>query len=118
MMAAFAKWLDNRRSARAGGTANALTVTTGAVLSSGHVTDGLRLLLKATADNTSATVTFAPDGLTAANIERRSVRRWQSARSSGMYLDLVYNSAASEWRAANIAPSSAAGSLSTGFISA
>ncbi len=106
MMAATKKWAEDTGGARvAGGTANALTVTTAQILSSGQVTDGLRLLLKATADNTSATVTFAPDGLTAANIKRADGSALAvGSIKSGMYLDLVYNSGSSEWRCANILP--------------
>ncbi len=89
----------------AGGTANALTVTTGQVLESGQLAAGLRLLLRATADNTSTTVTFAPDGLTAANIKRADGSALAvGSIKSGMYLDLVYNTGSSEWRCANIAP--------------
>src|SRR4051812_163851 len=51
----------------AGGTANALTVTTNQVLESGQLVAGCRVDVRAASDNTSATVTFAPDGLTAAN---------------------------------------------------
>ncbi len=109
MMAARAKArLDLGGGLAAGGTANALTVVTNEVLSSGHITAGTRLLLRATADNTSTTVTFAPDSLTAANIKRAdgSALAVGDIRS-GMYLDLVYNSGSSEWRCANIAPTGA-----------
>ncbi len=93
----------------AGGTANALTVTTGQVLESGQLAAGLRLLLRATADNTSTTVTFAPDGLTAANIKRADGSALAiGSIKSGMYLDLVYNTGSSEWRCANILPVGAA----------
>lgn len=106
----------------AGGTANALTVTTGQVLESGQITDGLRILLKATADNTSATVTFAPDSLTAANIKRADGSALTvGAIKSGMYLDLVYNSGSSEWRAANISPAGVTAGivyLTSGTVSA
>ncbi len=106
MMAATKKWAEDFGGAlAAGGSANALTVTTKQILSSGHVTDGLRILLKATADNTSATVTFAPDSLTAANIKRADGSALAvGSIKSGMYLDLVYNSGSSEWRCANIPP--------------
>ena len=66
IMAGVAKFADDMGGKlSAGGTANALTVTTNQVLVSAQITDGLRLAIKATADNTSTTVTFAPDGLTA-----------------------------------------------------
>src|SRR5260221_6883166 len=110
LMAAVKKQMnDIGGSLAAGGTANALTVTTGQVLESGQITDGLRVLLKATADNTSTTVTFAPDGLTAANIKRADGSALAvGSVKSGMYLDLVYNSGSSEWRCTNIAPATVA----------
>lgn len=118
MMAALAKQSDDQGGGlAAGGTANALTVTTNQVLASGQITDGLRVMLKATADNTSATVTFAPDGLTAANIKRADGSALAvGSIKNGMYLDLVYNSGSSEWRAANIAPATGGGSGGLVFL--
>jgi hypothetical protein len=104
VMAAVRKLvLDVSGNLVAGGSANALTVTTNCVLESGQLVDGLFVKLKATADNTNTTVTFAPDGLTAANIKRAdgSALAVGDIRN-GMYLDLVYNSGSSEWRASNI----------------
>lgn len=105
-MAATAKYVDDTDGALvAGGTANALTVTTNQVLSSAHLAAGLRLAIRATADNSSATVTFAPDGLTAANIKRADGSALAiGSIKNGMMLDLVYNAGSSEWRAVNIAP--------------
>lgn len=115
MVAVRKQMNDIGGSLAAGGTANALTVTTGQVLESGQITDGLRILLKATADNANATVTFAPDGLTAAGVKRADGSALAvGSIKSGMYLDLVYNSAASEWRCANIAP--AAGVSAPGLV--
>jgi hypothetical protein len=120
IMAAVKKQMnDIGGSLAAGGTANALTVTTGQVLESGQITDGLRILLKATADNTSTTVTFAPDTLTAANIKRADGSALAvGSIKSGMYLDLIYNSGSSEWRCSNIPPVSTltASGGSTGFL--
>jgi hypothetical protein len=100
MMAAIAKIEDDRGGAlTAGGSANALTVTTNQNLSAGQITAGMRLLVRATAANTSATVTFAPDGLTAANIKRVDGSALIAGDiTPGMYLDLVYNTGSSEWR--------------------
>ena len=100
MMAAIAKIEDDRGGAlAAGGTANALTVTTNQNLSAGQITAGMRLLVRATAANTSPTVTFAPDGLTAANIKRVDGSALAAGDiTPGMYLDLVYNTGSSEWR--------------------
>ncbi len=108
-MSAIKKYAEDTGGAlAAGGTANALTVTTKQVLDAAHVTDGLRLMVKATADNDSATVTFAPDGLTARNIKRADGSALVAGLiKSGMYLDLVYNLSATEWRCANIPPGGA-----------
>lgn len=93
----------------AGGTANALTVTTGQVLESGQLVDGLALAIEAASDNTSATVTFAPDGLTGANIKRADGSALAvGSIKSGMRLLLQYDAGASEWRCANIAPATSA----------
>jgi hypothetical protein len=89
----------------AGGTANALTVTTNQVLVSAQLTGGAALMIKAASTNTSATVTFAPDGLTAAPIKRADGSALAvGSIQAGMFLLLVYNSGTSEWWAANIAP--------------
>ena len=105
-MASVAKYIDDTDGAlAAGGTANALTVTTNQVLSAAHLAAGLRLTVRATAANTSSTVTFAPDGLTPANIRRADGSSlFAGDIYSGMYLDLVYNAGSSEWRCLNIAP--------------
>ncbi len=110
--------LDQGGGLAAGGTANALTVTTNQVLSSGHVAAGQRLLIRATAANTSTTVTFAPDGLTAANIKRADGSALAvGSIANGMYLDLVYNGGSSEWRAANIPPIPVGASLGSALAS-
>jgi hypothetical protein len=77
--------LDISGNVVAGGSANAITAVTNGVLESAQITDGLYLKVRAASANTSTTVTFAPDGLTAANVKRA-------------------DSSASEWRAANIPP--------------
>ncbi len=107
IMAAVKKQMNDIGGAlTAGGTANALTVTTGQVLETGQLVAGLRILVRATADNTTAGVTFAPDGLTAASIKRADGTALSiGAIQEGMYLDLAYNTGSSEWRAMNIVPS-------------
>lgn len=104
MMAARRKAaLDQGGALTAGGTANALTVTTNQVLSAAHLMAGLRLSVRATATNTSATVTFAPDGLTASNIMRvDGSALGVGSIQAGTILDLVYYPGASNWRALNI----------------
>lgn len=118
MMAARAKArLDQSGGLTAGGSANALTATTNQVLSSGQLTGGLRLCLKAASANTSTSVTFAPDGLTAQAIKRADGSALAvGSIQAGMFLDLVYNSGSSEWWAANIPPNaSALGSAQASF---
>ncbi len=116
IMAAVKKQMNDIGGALgASGTANALTLTTFQVLEAGQITTGLRLLVKAAFDNTSATVTFAPDGLTAANIKRADGSALAvGSIKSGMWLDLVYDGTASEWRCSNIAP--AAGVSTPGLV--
>lgn len=91
----------------AGGTANALTVATSQNLSAAHLTAGLFLAVRATADSTNATVTLEVDGITAKNIKRSdgSALAVGSIRTGSMLL-LFYNQASTEFRAANILPAS------------
>ena len=112
IMTALAKArLDVFGGLTAGGTPNALTVTTNQVLLSAQLTGGAALMIKAASTNTSATVTFAPDGLTAAPIKRADGNALAvGSIQAGMFLFLVYNSGTSEWWCLNIAPASAAGS--------
>jgi hypothetical protein len=89
----------------AGGSANALTVTTNQVLESGQLTGGLGIVVKAASTNTSTSVTFAPDGLTAAAIKRTDGSALAvGSIQAGMFLLLIYNSGTSEWWTANIPP--------------
>lgn len=103
-MAAIAKYIDDVGGAlAAGGSANALTVTTNQALSESHVTDGLMLAIRATAANTSTTVTFAPDSLTARNIKCADGTAPAVGQiTNGLMLLLFYNATAAEWRAANL----------------
>lgn len=106
MMAARAKArLDLGGALFSTGTANALVVTTNQVLSTPHLAAGTRLLVRASATNTTAAVTFAPDGLTPAPIKRGDGSALAVGDiQPGMPLDLIYNAASSEWRATNLAP--------------
>jgi hypothetical protein len=106
IMTAVAKArLDVLGGLTAGGTANALTVTTNQVLISAQLTGGLAIMLKAASTNTNASVTFAPDGLTAAPIKRADGSALAvGSIQVGMFLLLVYNSGTSEWWASNIPP--------------
>jgi hypothetical protein len=118
LMTALAKArLDIFGGLTAGGTPNALTVTTNQVLISAQLTGGAAQMIKATSTNTSTTVTFAPDGLTAAPIKRADGSALAiGSVQAGMFLFLVYNSGTSEWWAANIAPNtSVLGSAQASF---
>ena len=121
LMAAVARYIDDVGGALvAGGTADALTVTTNQVLSEAHVTDGLFLPIRATAANTSTTVTFAPDTLTARNIKCADGTAPAVGQiTNGMMLLLYYNATASEWRAANlgaVVATSSQGSATSSFL--
>jgi hypothetical protein len=106
IMTALAKArLDVFGGLTAGGTANALTVTTNQVLISAQLTGGAALMIKAAATNTSAAVTFAPDGLTVAPVKRADGTALAvGSIQAGMFLLLVYSSGTQEWWAANILP--------------
>lgn len=120
MMAAIKNYsLDNGGALAAGGSANALTVSTNEGLSAGQLTNGLSLIVQAASTNTSTSVTFAPDGLTAQAIKRAdgSALALGSIRAN-QFLFLAYNSGTSEWWALNIPPMSsvAAGGLTRGQL--
>ena len=103
-MAAFKRYASDTGGAlMAGGSANALTVTTNQALSSAHVAAGAFLVVRAAEANTSATVTFSPDGLTAAAIKCTDGSALVIGQiKAGMPLLLFYNAGSSEWRAANL----------------
>jgi len=108
MMAATAKYIDDTDGAivaSGGGTANALIVATSQVLEAAHLTNGLRLMVRAIADNTAVAVTIAVDGIAPKPIKRvdSSALAIGSIRQS-MQLDLVYHSGLSEFHAVNIPP--------------
>lgn len=70
IMASVKKYvLDTDGGITAGGTANALTITTNRVISSGHQAAGFSVRFKAGATNTGA-ATVAVDGLSAVSIKR------------------------------------------------
>ena len=103
----------------AGGSANALTVTTNQNLSAAHVAAGLCLVVRAAEANTSATVTFSPDGLTAAAIKSADGSALSIGQiKAGMPLLLFYNAGSSEWRAANLVVSASGdlGSTTASFL--
>lgn len=115
MMATIRKYVkDTDGALTAGGTADALTVTTGQGLASSHLTDGLRIGVWAAGTNTVAGVTIAVDGLSAKTIRDAQGNALNvGAITTGMFLDLVYEAGAGVFCAANINPSTAFGSAIT-----
>lgn len=106
VMAAIAKYADDTGGALvAGGSATALTVTTGQALSSGHIANGLRLCVRTGSAATGA-ATIAVDGLSAVDIKKNNGASAIVAGdwASGDILDLVYSSTASAFIAANLRP--------------
>lgn len=103
IMASIAKFADDTGGALvAGGTATALTVSTGQALSSGHIANGLRLCVR-TGSSATGAATIAVDGLTAVDIKTNAGAAISSGDwASGAILDLVYSSTASAFIAANI----------------
>lgn len=104
-MAAVARWADDIGGGlKAGGTANAITVATNQGLDSGHLADGLMLVVKATVPNTSASVTFAPDGHTARAVKTADGSALSAGQiKAGAPLVLVYRASGTpEWRCINL----------------
>lgn len=111
VMAARAKArLDLGGALVAGGTSTALTVTTNQSLSSGQITNGLRLCVR-TASAATGAATIALDGLSAVTILKNgggaiAAGDW----ASGAILELVYSSTATAFIAANISGAAIASS--------
>ena len=103
-MAAVKRWArDTGGALVAGGSADALTVTTNQNLSAAHVAAGLCLVVWAAEANTSATVTFSPDGLTAAAVKTADGSALSVGQiKAGMPMILMYNAGSSEWRVVNL----------------
>jgi len=104
-MAAVARWkADTGGGLIAGGTENALTVSTNQGLDSGHLADGLLLVVRALYTNTNATVTFAPDGHTARAIKTADGSGLVAGQiKAGAPLILIYRDAGTPvWHCANL----------------
>lgn len=104
-MAAVARWkADTGGALIAGGTANALTVATNQGLDSGHLADGLLLVVRALHTNTNATVTFSPDGHTARAIKTADGSGLVAGQiKAGAPLILIYRGAETPvWHCANL----------------
>lgn len=117
-MAAVARWADDIGGALvATGTANAITVTTNQGLDSGHLTDGLTLVVKAAFTNTSATVTFSPDGQTARAVKAADGGAITVGQiKAGARIALVYRAAVTPvWHCVNL--QATAGDLSAATCS-
>lgn len=104
MMATLRKYVkDTDGALTAGGTADALTVTTGQGLANSHLADGLRIGVWAAGTNTVTGVTIAVDGLTAKTIKDAQGNALAvGAIVSGMFLDLAYEAGAGVFCATNI----------------
>ena len=114
MMAAVAKWkLDISGGIVAGGTGNAITLTTNRSISSGHITNGFMVFFRASASNSGAT-TVAIDGLTAKDVKAQdgSALAGGEIVSGGIYI-LSWSSAASAFILINAASSVTASSTVT-----
>ncbi len=109
-MAAAARWADDTGGALvATGTANVITVNTNQSLDSGHMADGLTLVVKAAFTNTSASVTFSPDGQTVRTVKAADGSALTAGQiKAGARLILVYRGAATPvWHCINLQPSAA-----------
>lgn len=105
MMAAIAKYADDRDGRlSAGGTANAITLTTNQGLSASHIAAGLTLAFRVTATNTGA-VTLNPDSIGAVAIVDQS----GNALTGGELVvqsiaTVMYNNNTSNWRLVSAHP--------------
>lgn len=104
MMAAVKKYIgDTDGLGTAGGTANALTITTGQAISLAHLADGYRIGVWAALANTSATVTINVDALGTKTIKRADGSALAvGSIQAGMFLDLAYEAGAGVFCATNI----------------
>ena len=105
IMSAVKKFAEDTGGALvAGGTATALTVTTKQVLSSGHLTDGLTILVRTASASTGA-ATIAADGLSAVPIKKNGGSAIEAGDwSANFILILVYSTIISGFYAANLSP--------------
>lgn len=119
-MAAVARWADDTGGALlAAGTANALTVYTNQSLDSGHLADGLTLVVKAAFTNTSSSVTFSPDGHTARAVKAADGSGLSAGQiKAGARLVLVYRAAGTPvWHCVNLqASASGFGAAACSFM--
>lgn len=98
VMAATKKYAEDRDGGlAAGGTGNAITLTTNQVLSAGHIAAGLTLSFRATATNTGAT-TLNVDSTGAVSVVTQSGAALASgAITSGGIYTVAYNANTSKW---------------------
>lgn len=118
-MAAFRRYvLDTCGGIRASGSANVITATTFQNLDSGHLADGLTLMVWAKYTNTSATVTFSPDGHTARAIKTANGAGLVTGQiKAGAPLILVYRAAGTPvWHCVNLQPATVVGASACSFF--
>ena len=82
--------------AQASGSANAITATFDKPIS---LTNGKRVLLRATQANTSSSVTFAPNGLSAKSIVKGNNLPLEAGdiMGEGFWVELIYDSSLDKW---------------------
>lgn len=98
VMAATKKYAEDRDGGlAAGGTGNAITLTTNQVLSAGHIAAGLTLSFRATATNTGAT-TLNVDATGAVSVvDQFGAALAAGAITSGGVYTVAYNANTSKW---------------------
>lgn len=121
IMAAIARYIDDVGGAlEAGGTANALTVTTNQGISASHLTDGYALVVRAADANTSGTVTIAVDSLSAVAIKTADGGNPDVGQiTDEMFLLLFYDGTNGYFRAANlntVTDTSSLGAVDASFL--
>ncbi len=106
IMAAIARWRKDFGGAiDAGGTANALTASTNSGDEASHLVDGLMIVVRAAADNTSTTVTLNVDTRGVLPVKRSDGSDLAvGSIKSGAILLVFYDASNAEWWIANIGP--------------
>jgi len=98
MMAAGKKYAEDRDGGlAAGGTGNAITLTTNQVLSAGHIAAGLTLSFRATATNTGATTLNVDSTGAVSVVDQFGAALAAGAITSGGVYTVAYNANTSKW---------------------
>lgn len=98
VMAATKKYAEDRDGGlAAGGTGNAITLTTNQVLSAGHIAAGLTLSFRATATNTGATTLNVDSTGAVSVVDQFGAALGAGAITSGGIYTVAYNANTSKW---------------------